>query len=147
MDFCVATTGANDSDLTNTVGLDEATCPVKEQSSPRQVAGGPRAENIYKCQLKPLDFGDADYGSIRFSDDQKTRLRAVFLRGCLRLARAGRGTGSGDAVDVVCDRPRRAAAWTAADIDADSMSVVSGTRLSYRASGRRTRSFPVFSPR
>src|SRR5581483_3053987 len=80
VDFCVATTGANDSDLTNTVGLDEATCPVKEQSSPRQVAGGPRAENIYKCQLKPLDFGDADYGSIRFSDDQRTRLRAVLPR-------------------------------------------------------------------
>jgi hypothetical protein len=80
-DFCLATNGAADSDLANSLGLDDTACPVKEQTSPRQVAGGPRAENIYKCQLKPLDFSDAGYGSAPFSDEQKTRLRAVFAEG------------------------------------------------------------------
>jgi hypothetical protein len=45
------------------------------------VAGGSRAENIYKCQLKPLDFTDQDYGGVQFSDDQQARLRSVFPDG------------------------------------------------------------------
>ncbi|WP_314733658.1 DUF6351 family protein [Variovorax sp. CY25R-8] len=52
--------------------------PVKQRSSPRQVAGGPGAESIYKCQVKPLDLGDATDGGARFTDDQKARLAIVF---------------------------------------------------------------------
>jgi uncharacterized tannase-like protein DUF6351 len=81
VDFCIAATGANDSDLDATVGIEDAACPVKQQSSPRQVAGGPRAENIYKCQLKPLVFTDPDYGGAQFNDGQKARLRSVFSDG------------------------------------------------------------------
>jgi uncharacterized tannase-like protein DUF6351 len=81
VDFCIASNGANDADLDTTFGLEDAACPVKQQSSPRQVAGGPRAENIYKCQLKPLVFTGPDYGGAQFSDDQKTRLKAVFPDG------------------------------------------------------------------
>jgi len=81
VDFCLATTGATDADLSATVGLDDAACPVKQQASPRQVAGGPRAENIYKCQLKPLAFTDPDYGGAAFSSDQQARLKAVFPDG------------------------------------------------------------------
>ena len=81
VDFCIATIGATDVDLNTTFGIEDAACPVKQQSSPRQVAGGPRAENIYKCQLKPLVFTDPDYGGVQFSDDQKARLRTVFVDG------------------------------------------------------------------
>jgi len=81
VDFCIATIGANDSDLNSTFGLEDPACPVKQQSSPRQVAGGPRAENIYKCQLKPLVFTDPEYGGVQFSDDQKARLVSAFPQG------------------------------------------------------------------
>jgi uncharacterized tannase-like protein DUF6351 len=81
VDFCIATIGANDSDLNTPFGIEDPACPVKQQASPRQVAGGPRSENIYKCQLKTLAFNDADYGGAQFSDDQKTRLKAVFPEG------------------------------------------------------------------
>ena len=81
VDFCIATLGTNDSDLTTTFGIEDAACPVKQQSSPRQVADGPRAENVYKCQLKPLVFSDAAYGGVQFTDDQKARLAAAFPGG------------------------------------------------------------------
>ncbi|HEY2029868.1 MAG TPA: DUF6351 family protein [Myxococcales bacterium] len=50
-------------------------------ASPRQVAGGPVAENILKCQLEPLDFSDPAYGGATFTPDQENRLRAVFPGG------------------------------------------------------------------
>jgi hypothetical protein len=81
VDFCIATVGANDSDLNTTFGLEDPACPVKQQASPRQGAGGPRAENIYKCQLKPLVFTDPDYGGAQFTNDEKGRLKAVFPDG------------------------------------------------------------------
>jgi uncharacterized tannase-like protein DUF6351 len=81
VDFCIATTGANDADLNATFGIEDPLCPVKQQASPRQVAGGPRAENVYKCQLKTLAFSDPDYGGVQFTDDQKARLKAVFDEG------------------------------------------------------------------
>lgn len=91
VDFCIASNGANDADLATTVGLEDAACPVKQQSSPRQVAGGPRAENVYKCQLKPLALGDAAYGGARFTDDQKARLAAVFPDGVCDWDKPGVG--------------------------------------------------------
>ena len=81
VDFCIANTGATDADLATRVGIEDPACPVKQQSSPRQVAGGPRAENLYKCQLKRIDFSDRAYGSVRFTDEQKKRLQAVFADG------------------------------------------------------------------
>ena len=91
VDFCLATTGASEADLGATVGLEDAACPVKQQASPRQVAGGPRAENIYKCQLKPLNFGDADYGGAPFSAEQQARLKAVFSGGVCDWSKPGVG--------------------------------------------------------
>jgi hypothetical protein len=93
VDFCLATIGANESDLAATFGIEDAGCPVKQQASPRQVAGGPRAENIYKCQLKPLAFTTAEYGGLRFSDDQQARLRAVFRDGVCDWNAPGVGQG------------------------------------------------------
>ena len=45
------------------------------------VAGGPLAENIFKCQLKPLDFADPAYGGMTFNTDQQLRLQTVFSSG------------------------------------------------------------------
>ena len=64
-----------------TVGLGTDACPVKFQGSPRQAAGGPLAENILKCQLKPLDFSDPDYGNVTLTADQQARLALVFSSG------------------------------------------------------------------
>jgi hypothetical protein len=80
-DFCLTTTGATDANLTPALALDDPTCPVKHEATPRQAAGGPVAENIFKCSLKPLNFSDPGYGSTTFSDDQKARLFAVFPDG------------------------------------------------------------------
>ena len=91
VDFCIATIGGNDSDLTATFGIEDPACPVKQQASPRQVAGGPRAENIYKCQLKPLSFTDPDYGGVQFSDDQQARLKTVFRDGVCNWSLPGVG--------------------------------------------------------
>jgi hypothetical protein len=81
VDSCIATLGVNDSDLMTTFGIEDAACPVKQQSTPRQVADGPRAENVWKCQQKPLLFSDAAYGGVQFTNDQKARLAAVFPDG------------------------------------------------------------------
>ncbi len=91
VDFCIATTGANEADLGNTFGIEDAACPVKQQASPRQVAGGPVAEDIYKCQLKSLVFSDPAYGGAKFSKDQMARLAAVFPDGVCDWSQPGVG--------------------------------------------------------
>jgi Tannase-like family of unknown function (DUF6351) len=85
-DLCLTTNGATD--LTNVV-LGSANCPVAFQASPRQAAGGPRAENIFKCSLKPLDFTSAEYTGVVFTDDQKARLAKAFPAGVCDWTRLG----------------------------------------------------------
>ena len=58
-------------------------------SSPHQVAGGPRTENILKCTLKPLVFGD--YTGITFTTAQQGRLNAVFPGGVCDWTKPGIG--------------------------------------------------------
>jgi hypothetical protein len=55
-------------------------------SSPRQVAGGPLAEDVLKCQLKPLKRSDY---STSFSDAQWTRLGKVFAGGVCDWSKPG----------------------------------------------------------
>ena len=88
-DFCLLP-----SDATQTVKVtDAAVCnadPFLSPSlSPRQVAGGPRAENVLKCQLKPLLR--ADYAAGTFSDAQWARLQAAFSSGVCDWSRPGVG--------------------------------------------------------
>ena len=90
-DLCVTNTGATDAEVAAAVALDAPTCPVKFQGSPRQAAGGPLAENIFKCQLKPLNFSDPDYAGITFTEDQQTRLAGVFSSGVCDWSRPGVG--------------------------------------------------------
>ena len=84
-DFCEVTPGGT------RVGLMDPACPVKYYGSPHQVAGAPRAENIFKCQLKALDFSSPDYAGISFTSDQKTRLAAVFPGGVCDWSKPGVG--------------------------------------------------------
>src|SRR5947209_2196004 len=62
---------------------------LAKRSSPRQVAGGPLAENILKCQLKPLV--EADYLPVVFSSIQLSRLNATFADGVCDWSKAGVG--------------------------------------------------------
>jgi len=62
---------------------------MAKRASPRQVAGGPLAENILKCQLKPLNA--ADYAPGTFSSAQLTRLQATFPDGVCDWSRPGVG--------------------------------------------------------
>jgi hypothetical protein len=55
-------------------------------ASPRQVAGGPLAEDVLKCQLKPLKR--SDYATT-FSDEQWTRLSKVFASGVCDWSKPG----------------------------------------------------------
>ena len=62
-------------------------------STPRQVAGGPKANDVVACQLKPLDR--ADYGAIGmlFTPDQWATLEQVFAGGVCDWSQQGRGQG------------------------------------------------------
>ena len=62
---------------------------LAKRASPRQVAGGPLAENILKCQLKPLSR--VDYPPSTFTDLQWTRLNAVFAEGVCDWSKPGVG--------------------------------------------------------
>jgi len=88
-DICLPTNGTNESELAGDVGLGTDACPVKYQQSPRQVAGGPITEDIYKCQLKAIDFAAPEYAAL--SDAQRNRLAAVFPNGVCDWSKPGVG--------------------------------------------------------
>lgn len=88
-DFCLLST-----DVAQTTKVtDKAACDadplLKPASSPRQAGGGPVAENILKCQLKPLNA--ADYSPAVLTEAQLSRLQAVFPGGVCDWSRAGVG--------------------------------------------------------
>ena len=57
-------------------------------SSPRMVAGEPVANNVLKCQLKPID--DADY-RVTFTSVEQTQLAAIFAQGVCDYGKPGVG--------------------------------------------------------
>ena len=67
----------------------DADARLAKHESPRQVAGGPLVENILKCQLKPLVFGD--YTGVTFSSAQQSRLTAAFPGGVCDWSKPGVG--------------------------------------------------------
>jgi hypothetical protein len=89
VDFCFLT---SDTAFLNKV-TDFALCDgdrfLKKHTSPRQVAGGPLAENILKCQLRPIDR--SDYDPFGITDVQLVRLRAVFPDGVCDFSKPGVG--------------------------------------------------------
>ena len=56
-------------------------------TTPRLVAGGPLADDVVKCQLKPVDM--ADYTGATFTPEQTTRLKAIFTGGVCDWTKPG----------------------------------------------------------
>jgi hypothetical protein len=71
------------------MALCDADPRLMKHASPRQVAGGPLAENILKCELQPLN--SADYAPVVFSSAHLTRLHAAFPDGVCDWDRRGVG--------------------------------------------------------
>lgn len=88
-DFCILPTDATQTVKTTNAATCDADPFLKPSLSPRQVAGGPRAEDVLKCQLKPLLR--TDYAAGTFSDAQWARLQAVFSTGVCDWSKPGVG--------------------------------------------------------
>ncbi len=89
VDFCFLTPDTNYTTRITDQSVCDADPSLKVYSSPHQVAGGPLAENILKCTLKPLAFGD--YPGITFTATQQARLNATFASGVCDWSRPGVG--------------------------------------------------------
>ena len=74
----------------------DGTCMPQEAQTrygtPREVAGGPRTNDILKCRLKPLV--NSGFGLVGLSDTQFQRLRKVFPSGVCDWQRRGVGQQS-----------------------------------------------------
>lgn len=75
---------------------DEVDCVLPESlqlrlSTPREVAGGNRLNDVLSCRLKPLTRAAVDVGLLPLTDAQLARLRAVFPRGVCDFAKPGIG--------------------------------------------------------
>src|SRR5580765_4290913 len=88
-DLCYLTGDVTFSTPVTDAAVCDADPRLARHSSPRQVAGGPLAENILKCQLKPLN--PADYAPVAFTAGQWTRLNAAFPGGVCDWSKPGVG--------------------------------------------------------
>jgi hypothetical protein len=57
-------------------------------SSTRRVAGSPVTDDVIKCQLKPVDFGDY---KVALTSDEKARLQRIFPNGVCDYSKPGVG--------------------------------------------------------
>ncbi len=89
VDFCYLSSDAAFTRKITDAVLCDADPFLKPHRSPRQVAGGPVAENVLKCQLRPIQR--ADYDPIGVTDDQLARLAAVFPDGVCDYTKPGVG--------------------------------------------------------
>jgi hypothetical protein len=88
-DFCNKPLDATHSTKVTDMAVCDADPALKPHSSPRQVAGGPLAENVLKCQLRPVDR--SDYNPVGLSDALFDRLKAVFPTGVCDFTKPGVG--------------------------------------------------------
>lgn len=88
-DFCLLPQEAEQITRITDMAVCDANPFLKPSLSPRQVAGGPRAEDVLKCQLKPLS--QSDYGAVIFTAGQLARLQMVFSGGVCDWSKAGVG--------------------------------------------------------
>ncbi|MGH9885046.1 MAG: DUF6351 family protein, partial [bacterium] len=88
-DYCYLTADTMLTTKVKDVEMCDADARLKIHASPRQVAGGPVAENILKCQLKPIDA--KDYEPAVLTDDQINRLKEVFPDGVCDFSMPGVG--------------------------------------------------------
>lgn len=87
LDLCYLTGDINFQTPVTDMALCDADPRLAKHSSPRQVAGGPLAENILKCQLRPINT--ADYLPATFTAEQLTRLYATFPDGVCDWTKPG----------------------------------------------------------
>jgi hypothetical protein len=87
VDFCYLSTDTAFANRITDFTVCDTDPKLVAHASPHQVAGGPRAENILKCQLKALNV--ADYTGVTFSTAQQTRLQAVFPGGVCDWTKPG----------------------------------------------------------
>ncbi len=88
-DFCNKPIDATHSTMVTDFSVCDSDPALVPHASPRQVAGGPVAENVLKCQLRPINR--ADYNPIGLTDDQFNRLKAVFPDGVCDFTKPGVG--------------------------------------------------------
>ena len=88
-DYCYLSTDTAMANKVTDFSICDADPKLAIHASPHQVAGGPRAENILKCTLKPLNF--SEYGSITFTPAQQSRLQSVFGGGVCDWTKPGVG--------------------------------------------------------
>jgi len=86
-DYCYLSTDTTFSTKVTDFAVCDADPILRYLSSPRQVAGGPLAENVLKCRLKPLSL--VDYPADTFTLEQWARLQAVFSGGVCDWSRPG----------------------------------------------------------
>ncbi|HMG23514.1 MAG TPA: DUF6351 family protein, partial [Kofleriaceae bacterium] len=86
-DFCNKPIDASHSSQVTDSTICDADPLLKPHASPRQIAGGPVAENVMKCQLRPINR--ADYNPIGLTDAQFDRLKLVFPDGVCDFTRPG----------------------------------------------------------
>jgi hypothetical protein len=88
-DLCYLTGDVTFSTPVTDMALCDADPRLMKHASPRQVAGGPLAENILKCELKPLN--SVDYAPLVFASAQWARLQATFPDGVCDWSEKGVG--------------------------------------------------------
>jgi hypothetical protein len=88
-DFCYLSTDTTFSTKITDPAVCDADPLLRPHTSPRQVAGGPVAEDVLKCRLKPIDA--RDYRPAVLSAEQLNRLRAAFPTGVCDWRRPGVG--------------------------------------------------------
>jgi hypothetical protein len=74
--------------------LIDGLCPpgvVPVYGTPRTVAGDALTTDTNKCQLRPLNRSDADYGPVPFTDGQWAQLQALFPNGVCDYSKAAVG--------------------------------------------------------
>lgn len=86
-DYCYLSNDTTYSTKVTDFAVCDADPVLRYLSSPRQIAGGPLAENVLKCQLKPLDINDYPPGT--FTGEQWARLEAVFPDGVCDWSKPG----------------------------------------------------------
>lgn len=86
-DFCYLSSDATFSTKVTDFAVCDQDPNLAVFASPRQVAGGPLAEDVMKCQLKPLNINDYPPGT--FTGAQWARLEAAFPDGVCNWKRRG----------------------------------------------------------
>ncbi|RJG06106.1 hypothetical protein D3870_08895 [Noviherbaspirillum cavernae] len=88
-DFCYLSGDAAQATKVTDKAICDADPFLRPHASPRQTAGGPRSEDILKCQLRPLNA--ADYAPQIISGIHLARLQAVFPDGVCDWLKPGVG--------------------------------------------------------